>query len=329
MLDIIYADPYLREQGMLEYAEGDFTIGIQNNFFLKVPQDLGLDQDWYLMKDGSEFGGVIDGIEIDTSEDYIIASGRTWQGILETSVLIPNQGQAYVTVSGDCHSIIQSLLERQGLTNVFYASSEPSGFSVSNYRMLSATGERYSDLYTGFRRLVTSVGAKLQFAYDGNLRKVCISVVPVVDYVEDGLDGDRVAFVITTTRPVNHLIALGQGDLENRVVVHVYADTRGNVSTTQTILGIGHKSEVYDNPNCDNANDLRAYALETLKTYQTDLESCKLAGEQESIYDIDDIVGAYSSLHDKRIVTTIAQKIAHADGDEFTFETKTALEVQQ
>jgi hypothetical protein len=32
---------------------------------------------------------------------------------------------------------------------------------------------------------------------------------------------------------VNHLICLGSGELQNRIVVHLYVDADGNISQTQ------------------------------------------------------------------------------------------------
>lgn len=326
MLDVIYADEYGREQGILEWASGDFVIGRKNNFELKVPSNLGIKQDYLLMIDGSEYGGIVDGIEVDTTKDYITTTGRTWHGILETSVVIPDEDESHIVVSGECNTIMQWFIDRQGMGNLFAASEADSGFYVEAYVFLDSTGERHADLYTGFRRMLTSVGGRLAIAYDGGLRKAVLSTVPVGNYVDDGMDGDRVDFSMAVKRPYNHLIALGSGELQDRLVRHVYADKDGNVSLTQTIFGAAHKAEVYNNPNCDSAEELIDYAKQSLANYQKELKTCKLVGEQESNYEIDDIVGAVSTEHDMRIVTRIAQKIATLYRNDMTFETRTELE---
>ena len=57
-LDIIYADQYLREQGTVDFAEGDYTIGKNNSWQLKVPRDLEIKQDYYVMVEGEDLSEV-------------------------------------------------------------------------------------------------------------------------------------------------------------------------------------------------------------------------------------------------------------------------------
>ena len=45
---------------------------------------------------------------------------------------------------------------------------------------------------------------------------------------------------------VNHLICLGQGELKNRTVYHLYVDSVGNIGTTQYYTGSDEIVDVYD-----------------------------------------------------------------------------------
>lgn len=321
MADLIYANPLGKEIGIVPYAEGDFTVGVNNNFSLNVPPDIGLAQDYRIMIEGMEFGGVIDGIGVDTTQDYITISGRTWQGILESSIIRPNQGADYYTVSGDLNVIICTVIARLGLEWCMVAETKASGYTVSNYQFT-----RYVNGYEGLRSLCRSVDCKLLFSYDPELRKVVLSAVKRGHYIDDGVDGENVDFSINTTRPVNHLIGLGKGELKDRAVVDVYTDANGKLSATQKLFGAAHKADTYESTS-DEADKLLENTRKKILELQDVLNTCKLENIDGAKYDIDDIVGGTSIKHNVSVTTTIAQKIATISNDQIVIETRTETEV--
>ena len=50
---------------------------------------------------------------------------------------------------------------------------------------------------------------------------------------------------------VNHLICLGNGEQEQRTVLHLYADQNGSISQTKTISGIDEIVSVYEYTSAD------------------------------------------------------------------------------
>ena len=58
---------------------------------------------------------VVDGVEIDTSADYVTVSGRTWHGLLASRLVVPDAGQLHYTVSGDLNAVLGELVQRLGL----------------------------------------------------------------------------------------------------------------------------------------------------------------------------------------------------------------------
>lgn len=50
---------------------------------------------YYLYIENTEYGGIIDSIEVDTQYETVIYKGRTWHGILESQVLQPDDNQDY------------------------------------------------------------------------------------------------------------------------------------------------------------------------------------------------------------------------------------------
>lgn len=320
MVDVIYADAYGHELGILPYCEGDFQIGRGNSFSLKVDPALGIDQGCYLMVDSAEFGGIVDGIDIDTSKDYMVASGRTWHGILETSIIAPDAGKSHLVVSGDANDVIGTVISRLGLSYCL-AAAAPCGLQVSSYAFA-----RYVDGYEGLRAMLRAAGAKLSISYEASLRKAVLSAKPRDSYLEDGIDGDTIKVKIGRKRPYNHFIGLGKGEGADRIVVNRYADRNGALHKTQKLFGSAYKATVYDSPNSD-AGQLAEAVEKRLKEEQSKMFTCSLVDATSGKYDIDDIVGGTSTVHNVEIITTVAKKVCRLKGRNDTYETKTALEV--
>lgn len=312
MVDVIYTDAMGREQGTLAWCEGDFLIGDYNNFELKVPPLDGLVEGCYLMIEGLEYGGVIDGIEIDTEEKYMTVSGRTWHGIMASSIVCPPSGSSHLTVSGDANTIIANLIERQGLGFCLAAPTQASGITVSNYSF-----ERYTDMYSAIRNMLMSVAARCSIAYDGRIRR---AVVSAVERKSDTIDSDKAGFVVSSKRPVNHLIGLGQGEGASRAVVHAYADAKGNVGTTQKLFGIAENTRKYENVNVDSTRLLEE-TLDKLKEYQEGLLSCQMKDTVDSAYNIDDLVSATYAKRNITVSSRITRKQAVIDGVQMLFKT--------
>lgn len=320
MVDMIYADVYGRELGMLPWFEGEFSDGIQNSFSVKVPPELGIDEYWYLMIPETGFGGIVDDMDIDTSKKYATVLGRTWRGMLQSNVIEPDAGKTHYICTGDVNRMIDALISRMGLSGRMMADRNNAGITVTGYGIRNECGH---DAICGMLR---SVGAKLQIRYDGKERKAVLSGVPRCDYTDNGIDGDSQKFRIKTTHPANHYIGLGKGEGTARIVVHRYMDANGNISNTQSLFGVKHICEKYDSPSSES-KDLIEAVDKRLKEGYAKKSSCTLIGATSGDYDIGDIVGGRSTRHKRSVVTEIAQKIATVTPKSIRCETKTKQEV--
>lgn len=322
--DVIFADPYGREKGFLGYAEGEFSIGIDNIFSLAIPGYSGVSEGWYLMIEGSECGGIVDGVEIDTSSPSLTVTGRTWHGMLEGNLLKPDAGQDYLTETGECNEVIGRLVQRCGLGAIMKASDSDSGFSVSSYRFSRQPAAM--GCYSQIRAMLASVGAKLRIRYDGAARRAVLSAVPRADYSDDGVDGEGMPIVVSRKRTVNHLHCMGQGELKNRQVIDLYADANGNISRKQSLFGVAHIEEAYDAPSAD-AEDLAEDGERRLRELQEGMSECQLKEVGAEGYEIGDIVGGKSSRHGVSVTTAVAERIVKIGDGPTTCEVKTELEV--
>ena len=86
--------------------------------------------------------------------------------------------------------------------------------------------------------------------------------------ITDEADSDLMDFAITdSVRVPNHLVCAGEGELQQRVVVDLYADSSGNVSQSQTLTGVDEIAVLYNYNNADQA-ELIAEGTKELQSYQ-------------------------------------------------------------
>lgn len=272
---------------------------------------------YFLYFEGTEYGGIIDSIKIDTDRAEIKYLGRTWHGILDSKVFEPNAGQDYLVVTGEANSVLDSLISRIGLTALFEASTDNSGITISGYKM-----NRYIEGYKGIRKMLKSVGAKLHIAFTNG--KVVLSALPIVNYAQDEqFDTDQINFEITkVSNPINHVICLGQGDLSQRTVIHLYADANGNISHTQTITGIAEHTAVYDYPNAESTEELEKGGTDILlESWNQDVIGFSFDSNSE-VFDIGDIVGALERITGITVASDISKKIVTIQNDQTTISYK-------
>jgi len=183
-----------------------------------------------LYVEGEEYGGIIDRIRVNTEKDEIIYKGRTWHGVLEGKVICPDPGLDYLVLNGEANEVLQEIIDRIGLSDLFVASSEDSGINIVSYEM-----NRYIYGYTGIKKMLKEFGGKLRIRWvDGMVE---LSALPIVDYSQDEeFDTSQVDFTVEKDfLPVNHMICLGQGDLADRAVIHIFTDENGGVQPYATV----------------------------------------------------------------------------------------------
>ena len=264
MADICYTDADRADVGVLTGAKLDVEFGDDGNDFeltLDAEAPDRLQAGAYVYVEGTEWGGVVDGLEADSGEGTLKYTGRTWHGVLRDRVVCPDAGQAYLTVKGDATDVLRSMVSRMGLGAVFSSPAQASGIAV-NY-----TFDRYVDGYEGLRKMLRSAGARLSLDYDPARGLCSIGAVPARNW-GDGPDSDLADVRVTEDwRPYNHLVCLGKGQLEQRAVVHLYADAKGNVSKKQSLFGLDERAVTYDYSNAE-ADELEEEGVKKLTEYQ-------------------------------------------------------------
>lgn len=318
-MDLIYMNTEKEDVGVLQDYIFDLAFGMdENDFECKV--DLSnhvCEAGYYLYIEGTEYGGIVDSIHVDTDSETITYKGRTWHGILDSKVLCPDDGADYLTVSGETNEILASLVTRMGLEGLFKVSETTSGINVGTYKM-----NRYISGYAGIRKMLKSASAKLNISFEGGF--VVLSAKPSVNYAKDEqFDTDQIDFKIEQFfKPLNHIICLGKGELAEREVHHIYADAEGNISTEQTITGIDERVAVYENTIAESTEELIEGGIEML---QESWNSSSVEWNFDSIeetYDVGDVVGAKEKITKISAASEITKKIVTIKNNETTISYK-------
>lgn len=316
-MDLIYTNKNKVDIGVMKNYTFDLAFGEdENNFQLSISSDSNVcEEDNLIYIEGTEYGGIIDAIEVYTAEKTINYKGRTWHGILNTKIIQPNSGADYYTVSGEANTILRSLVSRLSLGDLFEGSSASSGFTITSYQF-----KRYVSAYDGIVDMLRSVGAKLHIEWSGGY--VQLSAVAIVDYSDDDLSSDHIALHIQKTyNPVNHLICLGQGELSQRTVVNLYCDANGVISTSTTFTGLDEVANVFDYPNAESAAELQKEGTKKLQELNN-ADEIEVSLDDAYEFDIGDIVTAEDEITRIRVSSRVLKKIVTIDKDQFLINYK-------
>nr|DAZ31363.1 MAG TPA: collagen triple helix repeat protein [Caudoviricetes sp.] len=298
---LVVNDPTVGDIREIEEFELDIAFGSDENALkLEARADEAPEEGQFVFIDGTEYGGVIDQASYEAGREAsgsILCEGRTWHGILAGKRLLPDLGSGYLSVSGKASDVLASLIERMGLSGLFSAASDDTSVSY--------TFDRFVDGYSGLKAMAKANGRKVVMRRKGG--KVEISLPPVVDYANK-VDSDLLDFTLTSVhRCINHLVCVGTGELENRAVVHFYADTAGNVSHTQSLFGVDEICALYDYSNADEAK-LEEEGGKKLREYQT-RGSVEVDAHDDIDVDVGDIISARDNAHGKTVSAIVVKKI--------------------
>lgn len=311
MAELIVTDASHVDQASLEGFTLDAAWGADENDF-ELTVDRLIDAGSYVYFDGGECGGVVDSLKdsLKDGRSTLTYGGRTWHGMLANKILEPDKGKDYLTVSGTASTVIGSLISRVGLDSVFDAVVPPDGSgdpTIKQYQF-----DRYTDCYTGLRKMCEASGLKLRLAYTSG--QVNIWAEPVAHY-GDSIDSDLIDFDATRTwRKPNHLIGLGKGDLAARTVVHWYADAKGNVSQSQSLKGVDEITQVSDYSNAETA-ELNQKTREKLQDLQSEGDvKVTVRDDANVVFDVGDTVTARDNLTGITVNASITKKIVKVSG---------------
>ena len=333
-MDLIFTNADREDQGVLLNYDLDLAFGKnENDFECRLLAEAHCCEPGSLLYiEGTEYGGVVDNIESNSTTREVVYSGRTWHGIMASKVIEPlheneiqgedstfeidgitihtidNQGNSYVesylVVSGDVNDCLRFILNRCALSPFVVATEGQAGVAVNKFKF-----DRYTDAYSGLIKMLKRAGLKMEIAFKNG--QVTVGATAKHDYTaQEEFDSDLIEFTARKNyKTVNHLICLGTGELAERTVVHLFADEFGNVSEQQTQFGFDEFTAVYDYPNAESYEELVDSGEVYLKQlWATDQMSVDFDATDDT-YGIGDIVGAYDNVTGLAVAAEIIKKI--------------------
>ena len=302
----------------VEDFELDLAYGSdENSFTIAMTCTEAPEEGQLIFIDATEYGGVVDESTYDSgvdSADTVICKGRTWHGILAGKRLLPDLGNSYLSVSGKIGDVLTSLISRMDLGDTFIAARDND--------TITYTFDRFIDGYSGLKAMAKANGRKLVMRRTATA--IELSMPNVVDYANI-VDSDLLDFTMTSVhRCTNHLVCAGTGELEDRAVVHFYADENGNVSHTQSLFGLDEVTEFYDYSNAD-AEKLEEDGKKKLEELQTS-GSVHVDAHDDIDVDVGDIISARDNSHGKFVSATVVKKIIKCNNGVMTYNYEVGVE---
>ncbi len=296
--------------GLTEYSTNDFEF-VRDK--LMSPDIAG----FYIP--GTEVGGMIEYLDDSTESESTRFMGYTWRGLLSKGIIMPPSGSNYRIVSGEANSVISTLLDGF-LGDFFTISSEDSGLTISSYQF-----PLYINYLDGIEGMLESYGYRLritgQKVASGAAIQILLEAVEAqtVEGTYNQDNGIPMQFIVNKMG-INHLICGGSGELQDRMIRHLYIDADGNVSTTQYYTGFEERTEFYDYANAESEDDLISYGKQRLLEIAS-AKTLKMKAPDDYELEIGDKVqGTFPD--GTVIVSPIVEKIYKISGGLLTVEYK-------
>ena len=309
-MDVIRITPDLKALGATTVTNMYMTEGDEANpFSLTVPPSANrLDKGWYVAVPGTEYGGKVRNPSSVNEDKYhaLKYTGVTWGGLLNEHTICPSGSNTHYQLKGEANHVIEQLISYLGLTDIFVADTSNSGITL-NYEA------RFLPAFDALRTALFNAGAQLSHVYDFQHRRCVLKAVAVDQkrgrtYVSDA---DNVTINYYT--PVNHLICVGEGEMQERIVIHLYADKYGNISKTQTLFGVDEVDQLYNYTSAD-AETLEAEGRRTLAELQV-FKSVEVGipSASSDIHNLDDIIRAIDTATGEQVRARVIKKILEID----------------
>lgn len=275
LMDLIHADGSFKELGVVEFVRYDGIISLEpevegNDWEAEILAEdfagYGFALGHFLYFPGTEWGGRLEKITHVSKTHTVKLGGVTWRGMLSRRVIMPPAGQSHLDLSAsDVYSVIRSLVS--GFGGLF---SAPSG----NSGLLCGQKYRYQNVLEGILDMLDPLGLRLVLTLDPDSRHVVLSTAAVTDRSEEIEFSGDYDFSYTSTlgeATYNHVVALGRGEQENRLVRHVWLLPDGSMTTNSGAsdipTGDEEKMLVYDYSPAEDEKELVKGAKKQLKEH--------------------------------------------------------------
>ncbi len=310
-MDLIYTNASGKDLGIVQNFTLDLAFGKdENNFALTVAKEqYNLQAGYFVYCDNTDYGGIIDSIQVDSESENIVYKGRTFQGILASKYIKPT------TFKGSLNTLVQQVLEEIGFAESFVFVRLQEDCTLEEYKL-----EEYTNAYQTLLTVLEKVNCKMQLQFMN--RAIQLQLLPIIDYSE--LDHWESSLLNCTVEKVynnvNHLIVYN-ADTEKKL--DLYLDANSTISTEQVYTGMDERVAVLLSSNISE-EEMRKEGEDELKKLQ-DINSISvnISGKDTTCYDILDRVGLIEQRTGIEIKQKITKKIITMTDDSLNIEYQT------
>lgn len=267
-MELIYTDVNGKDIGTFsKRTQIDFEIGLndtKNDFTITMPIE---DYDNRIKKGSivysdTEIGGIVVGLESNTKTRKVTLYGGNWRHIIGQQVIIPAPGADYFEFNGDIAQLLSVLLD-QYFGGYIVADSQLTGTTVN-------AQFRYTNKLFGIETALQNVGYRLSVTFDPEDVKAIVKAVPIETLNKEYSDDYyNVSLVVKDIHDgVNHMIALGRGELAERMIYECWRLSDGSITENEAeaiadgVTGINVRTYVYDYPSAEDMDVLKESAIE-------------------------------------------------------------------
>ena len=317
-MGMIVTDENRKELGFVsENVKLDIDIGDTDDFVLTLNlNDWDKSKYWFghcIYIPNTEYGGMIEKLEVKTESSELLFSGYTWRGLLKQKIVEPPPGQSHLILNQDLNISIMQVVSNQ-FDGLIMGTSDPAGITLHNWKV-----DRYTTVYDAIMKFLNAYDYRLNIEYvtdeDTITGYVFLKAAPVKDWSEEleYSQDNRIHFDIVDARNgINHLICGGKGENEDRLIVHLYVQEDGAIGNSQYYTGLAERTAFYDYSSAEDEEDLRNNGIEKLKELQN-YKSSSLTIDDVDI-ELGDIIGGRERITNTTLKKPIIGKIFTNDG---------------
>lgn len=315
----IHADENMREIRELFFISGadmqvQITPGaglIDNTWSMTLAEDVWalspIHENHFIYAPGTEWGGPVKLVRHATDGKTVTIQGPTWRGLLHQRFIQPPTGQAYMVLEGvDANAAISQVLGNS-FGNLFSVEQSPAGVKIT-------ASFRYQSVAAGLQAVFRDALLRLDVRMDQAAGSCVLSAKRVQDLsrvIEISQDYN-INFISQSgsIEWANHCLALGSGELENRMVRNIYYFNGHYFMDRPEALPLDELRTVkLDYPSAETEDDLIKAAIQRLeeripvKSIQVDEMKIDIPGE------MGDKIGARDRLLNMSAKAEIVKKI--------------------
>ncbi|MEF2865295.1 MAG: hypothetical protein U0N87_00785, partial [Anaerobutyricum sp.] len=225
----------------------------------------------------------------------------------------------HIILNGELNECIEQLVGDK-FGSLFIVDRENTGVMLKNHKV-----ERFTTLYDAIMKFLGEKGYRLNITYkkpEGPENgAVWLKAEPITDYsnIEYSQDYDVNFDVTDNRRGINHLICAGEGQNQERIVLHLYVQKDGSIGKTQYYKGIDERAALYSFTSAD-VTKLEEDGIKRLKELQNSKE-VNVAVDNED-FELGDIIGGYEQITETEVRKPIIRKILKISNGKATIEYK-------